>query len=804
MKKTLLVFNLALSFLCATNQLARAQEVLPKPAPPFNGQIGLTYKDSIPGKMTLRTAPAGAPNVLVILIDDAGFGQTGTFGGGIPTPTLDKLAARGLRYNCYHTTALCSPTRAAILTGRNHHSVGTGVITELATDFPGYTGIIPKSATIISEILRQNGYNTAAFGKWHNTPTWETSVSGPYDHWPTSVGFEKFYGFMGGESNQWQPALYDGTRPIELKVPPGQEGHYTLNDALADNAIDWIQNQKAITPNKPFFIYFAPGATHAPHHVPKEWIDKFKGQFDQGWDKYRIETFERQKKLGVIPQEAELTPRPPEIPAWDSLTPEQKRAASRLVETFAGYTAQTDYEVGRILNCLEQLGQLDNTLIFYEVGDNGASPEGGLNGVFNEMAILNGVGEDPKYLYEHLDEVGGPKAYNHYPVGWAWAMDTPFQWTKEISSHFGGTRNPLVVFYPKRIHDAGGLRSQFHHCIDMVPTILDVVGIQQPVSVNGVAQKPIEGVSMAYSFDAPMAKSPRTTQYFEMFSTRGVYHDGWIASTRHDLIPWLWNPNKAPPSFENDRWELYNVVDDFSEAHDLAGKFPDKVKELKDLFWVQAAMYNVLPLDDRTVTRLNPKDRISLTSGRTKFVYPGSVQRLPESSAPNTKNGSHTISADIVVPEQGADGVLAAEGGIVGGWTLYVKENVPVYEYNYLTTERYKIVSSDKLQAGPATVQFEFDYDGLGYGKGGTGKLYISGKKVGEGRIDRTVPFAFSADETFDVGRDCESPVGTYDSPFAFNGTVKKVAIEIIPNQLAPGINKMIEGKKEQIMQSSE
>jgi len=802
MKTTCLLLAIGLSFAFGTNLQIDAQEVLPKPAPKFNGKIGLTYKDSTPGKMTLRTAPAGAPNVLLILIDDAGFGQAGTFGGAIPTPNLDKLAARGLRYNCYHTTALCSPTRAAILTGRNHHAVGTGVITELATEFPGYTGIIPKSAAMIPESLRQNGYNTAAFGKWHNTPTWETSVSGPFDRWPTSFGFEKFYGFMGGESNQWQPALYDGTRPIEFKVPVGKEGRYTLNDALADNAIDWIQNQKAITPSKPFFIYFAPGATHAPHHVPKEWIDKFKGQFDQGWDKYRVETFERQKKLGVIPANADLTPRPAEIPAWDSLSAEQKGAACRLVETFAGYTAQTDYEVGRILNCLEQMGQLDNTLIFYEIGDNGASPEGGLNGVFNEMAILNGVGEDPKFLYEHLDEVGGPNAYNHFPVGWAWAMDTPFQWTKEISSHFGGTRNPLVVFYPKLIHDAGGLRSQFHHCIDIVPTILDVVGIQQPVSVNGVAQEPIEGVSMAYSFDSATAPSPRTTQYFEMFGTRGVYHNGWLASSRHDLVPW--NPFVQRPSFENDRWELYNVTEDFSEAHELAAKYPDKLKELKDLFWVQAAMYNVLPLDDRTITRLSPKDRVSLTKGRTKFSYSGAVQRLPESSAPDTKNVSHTISANIVVPDTSADGVLAAEGGIVGGWTLYVKENVPIYEYNYLTTQRYKITGTEKLQPGPATVQLEFDYDGLGVGKGGTGKLFINGKKIGEGRVERTVPFLFSADETFDVGRDCESPVGTYESPFPFNGTVKNVAIDIVPNQLAPGINKMIEGKREQIKQSTE
>lgn len=783
------------------NAQVNAQEVLPQPEPKFNGKIGRYWEDSEPGKIPILKAPAGAPNVLFVLIDDAGFGQASTFGGAIPTPTLQRLADEGLKYTQYHTTALCSPTRAALLTGRNHHSVGTGVITELATSYPGYTGSIPKSAAMVSETLRQNGYNTAAFGKWHNTPDWETSSSGPFDRWPTMEGFEKFYGFIGGESNQWQPALYDGVNPIEMQIPKGKEGRYTLNDNLADKAIEWIHEQKSITPNRPFFIYYAPGATHAPHHVPKEWIEKFAGKFDQGWDKYREETFERQKKLGVIPADAKLTPRPNEIPAWDSLSPEQKRIACRLMETFAGYTAQTDYEVGRLVDALKQVGQLDNTVIFYEVGDNGASAEGSPSGVFNEMAVLNGVKEDPSFLISHLDEIGGPKAYNHYPVGWAWAMNTPFQWTKQISSHFGGTRNPLVVYYPKKIQEKGAIRTQFHHCIDIVPTILELAGVPQPTMVNGVAQKPIEGVSMAYSFNDPKAESKRHTQYFEMFGTRALYHDGWIAATRHQRIPW---ENQPPSNFSKDNWELYNVSNDFSEADNVAEKNPQKLKELQDIFWVEANKYQVLPLDDRKAGRFDPKNRPSLIAGRTSFTYlPGAV-RIPESSAADIKNRSHKIEADVVIPEKGAEGVLAADGGVVGGWTLYVKDNKPVYEYNYLTVDRYKIESSEALSPGPATIKFEFDYHGVTPGLGGTGKSFINGKKVGEGTIAQTVPGRFSADETFDTGMDTGSPVGNYSSPFPFTGTLKAIKIEVAPEQLSESAERAVESVTKKIMRARE
>ncbi|PWT95607.1 MAG: arylsulfatase [Candidatus Melainabacteria bacterium] len=801
MKNVRLGLIAALFTLAPVSLPANAQQVLPRPEAKFTGKIGRYWEDSEPGKMPVIKAPAGAPNILFVLIDDAGYGQAGTFGGAIPTPTLDRLAEGGLRYTQYHTTALCSPTRAALLTGRNHHSVGTGVVTELATSYPGYTGSIPKSAAMVSEILRQNGYNTAAFGKWHNTPDWETSASGPYDRWPTMQGFEKFYGFMGGESGQWQPALYDGVNPIELEIPKGREGHYTLNDALADKAIEWINEQKSVTPNRPFFVYYAPGATHAPHHVPKEWIEKFKGKFDQGWDKYREETFERQKKLGVIPADAKLTPRPKEIPAWDSLSAEQKRIACRLMETFAGYTAQTDHEVGRLLDALKQIGQLDNTLVFYEMGDNGASAEGSPSGVFNEMAVLNGVKEDPSYLIAHLDEIGGPQAYNHYPVGWAWAMDTPFQWTKQISSHFGGTRNPLVVFYPQKIHDKGTIRTQFHHCIDIVPTILEVAGIQQPTMVNGVAQKPIEGVSMAYTFDDPKAESKRHTQYFEMFGTRALYHDGWIAATRHNKVPW---ENQPPSNFNNDKWELYNVNNDFSEATDLSEQNPEKLKALQDLFWVEAAKFSVLPLDDRFVGRLDPTTRPSLIAGRTSFTYLPGVVRIPESSAANVKNRSHTIEADVVVPEHGAEGVLAAAGGVVGGWTLYVKDNRPIYEYNYLTVDRYKVASSETLSPGPATIKFDFDYEGIAPGRGGIGKLFVNGRKVGEGKIDKTIPGRYSADETFDTGMDTGSPVGSYASPFPFTGTLKAIKIQTAQEQLTEDAQRAVESVRKTIMRVSE
>jgi arylsulfatase A-like enzyme len=762
-------------------QVVRAQE--PQPEPPFKGIIGRTYKDSMPDKIPLIKAPDGAPNALVILIDDCGFGQWGTFGGQIPTPNLDRLAKGGLRYTRFHTTALCSPTRAALLTGRNHHSAGTGVITEIGDGYPGYSGQIPDNTAMVSEVLRQHGYSTAFFGKNHNIADWETSVSGPFDRWPARQGFDHFYGFVGGEANQWAPALYRDTTPIEIEIPKGREANYTLNEALADEAIKYIYQQKSVTPDRPFFIYYAPGATHAPHHVPKEWVDKFKGQFDQGWDRYREETIQRQLQLGVIPADTKLTPRPDEIPAWNSLSADQKRIAARLMETFAGYKAQTDFQVGRILDALDVIGQSDNTLIFWEIGDNGASMEGTLNGVFNEMVSLNGQQEDPSYILAHLDEIGGPKSYNHYPVGWAWAMDTPFQWGKQIASHFGGTRNPLVISWPNRIKDKGGIRTQFHHAIDIVPTILEAARIEQPSEVNGVTQKPIEGVSMVYTFDDPKAEEHHRVQYFEMFGNRAVYSNGWVACARHGRLPW---ENAGTYDFNKDKWELYRIDSDFSEANDLAAREPQRLRDMQDQFWVEAAKYNVLPLDDRFIERADPSLRPSLIAGRTDFTYyPGAI-RIPESSSANVKNRSHSIAAYIDIPQNGGDGVLVAAGGVVGGYVLYVKDGKPTYEYNWFSQQRYKVESSEKLSPGPATVRMDFKYDGGGPGKGGTATLFINDKKVGEGRIEKTILGRYSADETFDIGMDTGSPVSNdYRSPNPYTGTLRKVEIHLRPTDFS-------------------
>jgi len=764
--------------------ITAAQEVLPKPEEAFkDAKIGRTYKDSRPGTITLTKAPAGAPNVLIILIDDAGFGQWGTFGGQVPTPNLDRLAKMGLRYTRFHTTALCSPTRAALLTGRNHHSAGTGVITEIGDGYPGYSGQIPKSAGMFAEVLRQGGYSTAFIGKNHNIADWETSISGPYDRWPSLQGFDYFYGFIGGEMDQWQPVLYRDTIPVAMEIPKGQKDHYTLNDSLADDTIRYIRLEKSTTPDRPFFIYYAPGATHAPHHVPKEWIDKFKGQFNQGWDKYREETYQRQLKLGVIPPDTKLTPRPPEIPAWDTLSPDEQRVAERLMEIFAAYTAQTDYEVGRVLDALEEIGQMHNTLTFWEIGDNGASMEGTLSGCFNELATLQGVSEDASFLVQHMDELGSAKASNHIPVGWAWAVNTPFQWGKQVASHFGGTRNPLVIAWPDRIKDAGGIRTQFHHVIDISPTILEAARLPQPAEVNGVKQKPIEGVSMMYSFDDAKAASPRHIQYFEMFGNRALYKDGWIATARHGRLPWV-TAGGSTGDFDDDKWELYNLAEDFSEANDLSAKYPAKLKELQDDFWVEAKKYDVLPLDDRFAERGDPRLRPSLIAGRTDFTYYSGAARIPEPSAADTKNASHTITATIEVPKDGADGVLVAEGGAAGGYTLYIKDGRPVYEYNYFAHERYKVTSSEALLPGLAVIRVDFKYDG-GIGKGGTATLFVNEKKVAEGRIGKTCPSRFGA-ESFDVGMDNGSPVSeAYEPPFAYAGTIKKVEINIQPPTLS-------------------
>ncbi|MDM9384003.1 arylsulfatase [Chlorogloeopsis sp. ULAP01] len=754
--------------------LAATSEVLPVTPPEFKGKIGITYKESQPDFPQPITAPAKAPNILLVLLDDVGFGQASTFGGPVETPNLTRLAERGLRYNQFHTTALCSPTRAALLTGRNHHSVNTGVVEELATGYPGYTAILPKSAATIAEVLRQNGYNTAAFGKWHNTPDYETSAAGPFDRWPTGLGFEYFYGFLGGDTNQWSPALVENTKRVEK---PANQPDYHLTPDLVDHAIAWIRNQQSIAPDKPFFTYLATGATHAPHHAPKTWIDKYKGKFDRGWDKLREEIFTRQKQLGVIPANAKLTPRPKELPAWDSLSTEEKKLSAHMAEVFAGFLAHTDYEIGRLIDTVAQLGELDNTLVIYIVGDNGASAEGGLTGTVNELKFFNGVPENLSQLLASYDELGSPKTFNHFPAAWAWAVNSPFQWTKQIASHFGGTRNPLVISWGEGIKDQGGIRSQFHHVIDIVPTILEVAGITTPKEVNGVKQKPIEGTSLVYTFDHPNTPSHRQTQYFEMLGNRAIYDRGWVAAARHRRLPW---ERTVKADFDADQWELYNIAEDFSEANDLAKENPDKLQKLQKLFFKEARKYNVLPLDDRALERFDVKTRPSFTVGRTTFTYyPGAVG-IPEGSAPNLKNRSFSITANVEIPERGAEGVLLTQGGRFAGWSFFLEDGKPTYAYNYANAAHYIIQSPEKLPIGKSTLRFNFDYDGGAIGAGGTGKLFINNQQVAEGRVEKTIAYRLALDETFDIGRDTGTPVvDSYQVPFVFTGNLQQVTLEL-------------------------
>ncbi len=755
---------------------AGTPEVLPRPDFRFPGEIGRTYLDSDPAQFPQPVqAPKGAPNVLLILIDDAGFGQFSTFGGGVPSPTMDRLAAEGLRYNHFHTTALCSPTRAALITGRNHHSAAFAGITEIATGYDGYTCILPKECGTVGEVLRQNGYMTAWIGKNHNTPTWETSAAGPFDRWANGLGFDYFYGFNGGDMNHWNPVLYQN-RDL---VPASSDPNYYLTTDLADKAIAWVRQAKSIAPDKPYFLYVAPGATHAPHQTPKDWIDKFKGKFDQGWDTYRDETLARQKKLGVVPQDTQLTVRSKGLPAWDSLNADQKRLYARMMEVFAAYGAQCDYEMGRIVDAVKALPDADNTLIIYIAGDNGSSAEGGLEGSLCENLFFNGFSEKWQDNIKVIDELGGPKHFNHFPAAWAHAMNTPFQWTKQVASHFGGTRNPLIISWPARIKDRGGVRTQFLHTIDIVPTLYEACGITAPTDLNGVKQKPIEGISFAFTFDDAEAKSRRKTQYFELLCNRGLYHDGWMASCP-SFVPW--DPNRGDFDIDKAPWELYKIDEDFSQANNLAAQYPDKLRELQDLWWAEAAKYSVLPLDWRGAIRMNAElmGRPSLIRGRTKMTYyPGTIG-LPDAASPPMCNKSWTITAEIELLDDKTQGMIVTQGGLEGGYGLYLRDGKPTFVYNFLSVERFTFAAKSPLPKGKSTLVVDFKYDGGGMGKGGSLTMSANGKTVAEGRLEKSIPIQLSLGEGLDIGRDVGSPVDfTYTLPFAFTGRIEKVSIEL-------------------------
>ena len=722
--------------------------------------------------------PEGSPNVLVVLIDDCGFGASSAFGGPCETPTADRLAANGLKYNRFHTTALCSPTRQALLTGRNHHSVGMGGITEIATSAPGYNSIRPKEAAPLAETLKLNGYSTAQFGKCHEVPVWETSPLGPFDAWPSGGGgFEHFYGFIGGETNQYAPAIYDGTVPVEPDRTPEEGYHFT--EDMTDRAIAWIRQQKSLMADKPFFAYYAPGATHAPHHVPAEWSDKYKGKFDDGWDALRERTLARQKEIGVIPEDAALSARPEEIPAWDDMPDELKPILSRQMEIFAGFLEHTDHHIGRVIDELEELGILDDTLVYYIVGDNGASGEGTPQGCFNELAVLNGAGglETAEFMASKSHLFGTPEAYNHYAVGWAHAMDTPFQWTKQVASHWGGTRNGTIVHWPNGIEAKGEVRSQFSHVIDVAATVLDVAGIPAPTHVHGIQQMPLHGKTMAPSFADTEAPEHRETQYFEMFVNRGIYHQGWTAVTRHS-VPW--KPTEMP-AYDDDVWELYSP-DDWTQANDLAAEEPERLAELQRQFLIEATRYNVLPLDDRRFERFDPRaaGRPQLITGSSQVLF-GGMGRLSENSILPLKNRSHAVTASIEVPEGGGSGVIVAQGGAFGGWSLYLLEGRLAYCYNTFGMARAKVYGADPVPAGEHQVRMEFTYDGGGLGKGADVALFVDGAEVGTGRVDSTVPMVFSADETTDVGSDSATPVSDDHGPkeTRFSGRVDWVQLDV-------------------------
>ncbi len=776
------VICVAVTMLAGSITTAPGQEKLDRTVLPIQEPERPTYSEldvrnvEAPPLFEVK-APKNAPNVVIVLIDDIGFGGPSTFGGPIQTPTLDKLATAGISYNNFHTTALCSPTRNALKTGRNHHTTNTGSIMESSTGFPGNTGKVPNSVAPLAEMLRLNGYSTGAFGKWHETAAWETSVSGPFDRWPTHQGFDKFYGFIGGETDQWYPLIYDGVTRV---TPPKVDGYHFTTD-MTNEAIGWVKAQQSMTPDKPFFMYFATGAVHAPHHVPKEWIEKYKGKFDAGWDDVREKTMARQKKKGLVPANTKLPPKPEDIKDWDALTADEKRLFTRQAEVFAGFLEQTDHEIGRLITAIKDIGELDNTLIFYIAGDNGTSAEGGFVGMYNEMTYFNNVKEKVEDLLPLIDEWGGPQTFPHMAAGWAVAFDSPFTWTKQVCSDFGGTRNGMVVHWPNGIKEKGGLRTQFGHVIDIAPTILEATGLPEPQSVNGTPQTPIEGTSLLYSFNDAAAKEQHTTQYFEMFGNRAVYHNGWFARAIHRAP---WQTINMPP-LESDTWDLYNVREDFSLSNNLADKYPEKVVEMEALFMSEAEKYHALPIDDRVIERMNAAiaGRPDIMAGRMSLTLYQGMDGMLENSFINVKNRSKKITAEIEIPKGGANGVIITQGGRFGGWSLYMKDGKPIYTYNFLGLERYTVASADAIPAGAATVMLDFVYDGGGAGKGGKATLSVDGKNVAEGRIEKTQPLIFSADETADVGLDNQTPVAEdigigRDETF-FTGNIHKVTIEV-------------------------
>lgn len=745
-----------------------------EPAPPTYKELDV--RNATPPPRFDVKAPEDAPNVVIVLIDDLGFAGTSKFGGPVNTPTFDRMASEGVYYNNFHTTAVCSPTRAALKSGRNHHENNMGSIIESGTAFPGMTGAIPQNVTPVAEMLRLNGYNTAAFGKWHELAAWEANASGPFDRWPIHQGFEKFYGFLGGETNQWAPFIYDGVTPVALPDDPD----YHFMEDMTNQAISWIKFQKALQPEKPFFVYFAPGATHAPHHVPEKYIKKHKGEFDQGWDKMREEILARQIASGLAPEGTKLTEKPSAIPNWGDLSQDEKTLFKHQAEVFAGFLDMTDYEVGRLVKTIEELGEMDNTLIFFVYGDNGTSAEGGRNGMSSEMTYFNGVQEQVGDMLKKMDKWGSAETYPHMAGGWAVMFDTPYKWTKQVGSDFGGTKVGMVVHWPKGIKATGTLRPQFHHVIDVAPTILEAAGLPEPVEVNGIKQVPMSGTSMLYSFDNAEAEDRHTRQYFEMFGNRAMYEDGWLARTIH-RAPWEREPRRP---LQEDIWELYNVSEDFSLANDLSAENPQKLKELQDLFMAEAEKYHALPIDDRLMERFLAANvgRPDLMGDRTSLTLADGMMGMTENTFLNIKNKSKTITAEVEVGKDGGNGIVLCQGGRFGGWALYVKDGVPAYDYNFIGLQRFTIASSQKLPVGKSTIKFEFAYDGGGMGKGGNGTLYVNGKKVGDGRIEHTQAIVFSADETADVGIDLATPVVETigaEKASEFTGSIPKVTIEI-------------------------